>query len=556
MAYSPEESAAVRAQIAASGAAPAAEKPPSGPVSKPASGALRTGTAEYSSKEVAEARAALLAAQKAQVALAPTEPPPPAASAPVAAAPAPASATSARKVTMAYSPEESAAVRAQLVAAQGAKSSASQAVSAGAPAAQPARRASTVAYMESPITSTGFVVMSSRDEDPTPASPLSYRERAYFAGDHIDRSQLESLLGQELERVRAELEGRGRGQFVNLGVFDHMFQGKPLRPPIATLEWKDWRGEPVFTQSAEAQAEAQSWSGTSEGPVRSSFMPSSRSSQQLEPVRIPGAAALPTDAQPEPPAPVSAPVPSALATPNAGAPPGAAELPVEPAPAAPASADAARRAPSTAMYTPPPAQAPSAASGTPRGANESWPTTTAKRDATGDQDRRLAVAFEAVQDLYFMSSAAEGLDFAVRLLGELVPCEAVSGSVYDINTDEFRFVAASGPGADERRAQPVLSSAGLLSVAMHSGQEAYVVADAGNDPRFDAVADGRVGLIPRNLVYLSLHRGELWLGMLQMINRESPRGFSDGDVAVASYLAVQVAEFLQARRQLGGRKRG
>jgi hypothetical protein len=31
---------------------------------------------------------------------------------------------------------------------------------------------------------------------------------------------------------------------VNLAVFDHAFQGRPERRPIATLTWKDWRGEP------------------------------------------------------------------------------------------------------------------------------------------------------------------------------------------------------------------------------------------------------------------------------------------------------------------------
>jgi hypothetical protein len=545
MAYSPEESAAVRAQLAAAATAQHGAQPgagansanrPAANADKPAS-SLPTGTIEYSDQAAAEARAQLVAAQRAQAALAPTEPPPsavPAATAPL------------RKTTMAYSPEESAAARAQFVAAQAEARGRQVVVGAAAPQVTPAsKRSSTVAYLESPIVSGGLVVMSSRDEDPSPSSPLTYRERAYFAGDHVNQAELEDLLGRELDKLREALAECGRGQFVNLAVFDHMFQGKPQRGPIATLQWKDWRGAAVFAQHT--QPGSQAWASAGDEPVRSSFVPSSRSSQSLSPVspsvQVPPAAAVPREeAWPQQPPSVSAPPDE--------------ERPSAPAPIASPAAASPRQAPSAAMYTPSPVQAANAVVSTPRGANESWPATQTKRDATGDQDRRLAVAFEAVQDLYFLSSAAEGLDFAVKLLSELVPCEAVSGSVYDINTNEFRFVAATGPGAEQRRATPVPSSTGLLSVALHSGQEAYVVADAGNDPRFDALADGREGMMPRNLVYLSLHRGDLWLGMLQMINRESPRGFSDGDIAVASYLAVQVAEFLQARRQLGGRKRG
>jgi hypothetical protein len=39
--------------------------------------------------------------------------------------------------------------------------------------------------------------------------------------------------------------------------------------------------------------------------------------------------------------------------------------------------------------------------------------------------------------------------------------------------------------------------------------------------------------------------------MLQLINRRDPRGFSEGDLAVASYVAHQVTEFLRATRGLG-----
>jgi GAF domain-containing protein len=173
------------------------------------------------------------------------------------------------------------------------------------------------------------------------------------------------------------------------------------------------------------------------------------------------------------------------------------------------------------------------------------------RDPSGDLDKRLATAFEASQDLYFLATPAEGLDFAVKLLQELVPCEAISGCIYDINTDEFRFVAVSGVGAKERQAAAVPSTLGLFSAAVRCGLDSLVIRDITNEPRYDAVTDGRSGLTPRNMAFFALHKADHLLGMLQLINRIDPRGFGDGDLAVMSYVARQVTEFLRAKRGLG-----
>jgi hypothetical protein len=480
----------------ARGAHPAADSAATAPASAPAGKAPRKSTMAYSPEESANIRAQLLAAQPGATPVAapapqPSVPAQPAAPVPVASAPAaspmaaPAVAAAApRKSTMAYSPEESANIRAQLLAAQQA-----QAAPAAAPAASVQRRSSTVAYVESPFVGGALLALGSRSEEPTPQSPLTYRERTYFAHEQVDRARIEPLLRAELEKITIELAGRARGQFVSLAVFDHAFEGKPERPPIATLQWKDWRGAPVFWQGNQHSAPPMF---ASDEPVRTSFMPGPGSSAALAPVGVPVQVLSGPDARPAPVSP---------------------------------------------LYTP---QA--------RRPNDG-------REGTGEQDRRLALAFEAVQDLYFLGTVAEGLDFAVKLLSELVPSEAVAGFIYDINTDEFRCVAATGPGGDERRAVAIPSNVGLLAAAMHSGQDSFMVANAFGDPRMDPGVDGRVGVVTDNLAYLPLHKGEVWLGVLQLINREGQPKFSDGDLAVAGYLASQVLEFLQARRTVAPRRR-
>jgi hypothetical protein len=399
----------------------------------------------------------------------------------------------ARRQTMAYLPDEAAAVRAQLGTASA--SAAVRTTTSLASSAQDHLVQSEVPSM--------MITLGHRDEEPGPESPLTYRERSYFWQPPAKREEVERALRAELITLRKSLGDRQRGQYINLAVFDHAFEDKPTKAPVATLQWKDWRGEPVFAWLAEPAA-AQWTAPQADQPVANSFYP------------------VPPSAAPAPASSASAVAASAVA---------ASAVPSAPAPPPERATQPTRRQ----ALTPVP------------------DNQQGKRDNTGEQDLRLAVAFEAAQDLYFLSTPADGLDFAVKLLGELVPAEAVSGCIYDINTDEFRFVALSGTGAAERRAAAVRGNAGLFAVAARSGLDTLIVPDVATEPRYDPEADGRSGLLASNMAFFVLHRGGQLFGMLQIINREGPKGFREGDLAVGGYIANQVTAFLREKRGLGGR---
>ncbi len=449
----------------------------------------RATTMAYSPEESAAIRAQLVAA---------AQPAKPGTSGPARLAPAPAAPPAAMMPAPAPFPQPATRIQAPAAmpaAAQAAPAQrplltplASAAAMPGAPPAPATWRSATVAYMPNPTGSaTGsatLVALSERDEEPSAASPLRYRERGYFSPSITDAASAEGALLSELSNLRAKLNPAQRGVFISLALFDYYFQGKPTRGPVATLQWKDWRGEPVFAwNTAKAAAAFPTAAGE---PVRTSFVPDASAA----------------------------------------------------APAVPA-------APPVVVV----GRAPTASAPTPmRKASDSWPAAPGGREATGEQDRRLAIAFEAVQDLYFLASAAEGMDFAVKLLSELVPSQAVTGCIYDINTDELRFVALTGPGAEERRADAIPSAAGLIGTAAHSGQESMLIADVMNEPRFDPAADGRVGLDSRNMLLLSLHKEDNMLGVIQLINRVKRGPFSEADASVCAYVTGQLAEFLQSKR--------
>lgn len=158
---------------------------------------------------------------------------------------------------------------------------------------------------------------------------------------------------------------------------------------------------------------------------------------------------------------------------------------------------------------------------------------------------RLAVAFEACHDLLFLKNRAEALEFAVHLLEELVPSQATAAFLLDINTDEFRVVAARGVGARERKGQALPSSAGLLAAASGLAEHAVLVlADAAADPRYDENIDGVPGLDVRGLLYRPLiHRGRMF-GVLQLANGVSENMFSEADCEVVDYVTQQLSAFV------------
>jgi hypothetical protein len=149
---------------------------------------------------------------------------------------------------------------------------------------------------------------------------------------------------------------------------------------------------------------------------------------------------------------------------------------------------------------------------------------------------RLGAAFEACHDLLFLKNRAEALEFAVHLLEELVPCEATAAFLLDVNTDEFRIVAARGTGARSRQGQAFPSSSGLLGAASSL--------DAAADPRFDENVDGVPGMDTRALLYRPLiHKGRLF-GLLQLAKGITGNMFSEADCEVVDYITQQLSIFV------------
>jgi GAF domain-containing protein len=132
----------------------------------------------------------------------------------------------------------------------------------------------------------------------------------------------------------------------------------------------------------------------------------------------------------------------------------------------------------------------------------------------------------------------------------MVPSEAISACLYDINTDELRFVALSGPGAAGLQGRAIPRASGLFSQAARLEHHASLFKDVFVEPAYDPDVDSRPGLDARNILLRPIVHEHQLLGMLQLINRRGKLEFTPDDAHLVSYVAERLAEFVHnVRRQ-------
>ncbi|MEZ4309299.1 MAG: GAF domain-containing protein [Polyangiaceae bacterium] len=203
------------------------------------------------------------------------------------------------------------------------------------------------------VTLPAYETISSREEDPSAASPLTYREHVYAVAPDTDDIAIERLLHDRFEALRESLLSVPAGRYVNLAIFDHTFTGKPTRRPRATLAWKDWRGAPDirFPSSERASLSPPSFGA-----------PTSISQTIPQPSVPPSTLAAATEPVPTPMASTE-PAPARTAEPS--------RQPAASASTAPGSAAASKAAASTTLPT---AAGPTAAGPTAAGPTAAGPT--------------------------------------------------------------------------------------------------------------------------------------------------------------------------------------
>lgn len=429
-----------------------------------------------------------------------------------------------------------------------------------------------------PGATAAFEVFRSREEAPSNDNPIAYRELALATSQALTREAAELLILSAFDEAKRTLPTAG-GRYLQIALFDHRFEKRPERAPLATLSWKDWKGEPVvefpaFTDvSVDVRAPLVPTPSTR--PPGWDVGPSVAPAPILA-IGVPRGAEVHTGPSiaPAPMIPVAAPVPRDLDAPAASdaapesepialvvearvrvsdgalapavAPevaPAAAEpqLVTEPQ-VAPAPADVTERAPQTGDRSTPVME-------TPRqqvvGAISTIPPSSFGTRRDPDEDL-IGELFERLHELHFMPDLVSGASFVLKTLRDLLPCEGTLIHVFDIDRSEFAVVRAYGPNAAETLLFRTPGTDPLMSEVMrHNG--ALSIADVTADTRFANGAMARLGVSPRSVLCGAARQGGRYLGMIELANPSGGTPFQENEQSALEYLCAQFAELVANR---------
>lgn len=363
-------------------------------------------------------------------------------------------------------------------------------------------------------------VLFRREEEPSQNSPLTYREYVYLIPPGTSETGAADVLRAELNLVLEGLAGKKTSKFVQLAAYDTRFEGKPTTPPLATLTWKDWRGEVLV-----AFPRSQSRSGSPDA------LPSSASAATA--VEIPPAPKAPYEFKPQ-----------ALGVPLEPAPAVVAPVaPVAPAPEQPAldATPAPSSEKTSARFGPPSSQ---------RGLT---PGSTSRVRSTGDGkrtrlrgDELITALFEEMHDLHFLKDALEGGEFCLSLAMDAIPSKLGLVHFYDVNRRQFVVARSRGTGADTLLLHKVTEGDPALSAAARN-KRAVVW---GTEPAPEGVVElarfKTVAPVASVMVAPIMLAGRV-LGAIELVNPIEGPPFTDEEGNALSYISEQFSNFISSR---------
>ncbi|MEI9941222.1 MAG: hypothetical protein WDO69_28725 [Pseudomonadota bacterium] len=154
--------------------------------------------------------------------------------------------------------------------------------------------------------------------------------------------------------------------------------------------------------------------------------------------------------------------------------------------------------------------------------------------------------FEIMHELSFARDVAEGSEFVLSVLNELLPCEGVLIHVFDINTGHFVVVRAKGPGANAVLLQRMSDQDPLVRSVMRS-THALSVKNASDDARFTGPRWRALGVAPRAALCGGAQLSGRYLGLIEVANPYGDIPFHQSELNALDYICEQFAAFLSKR---------
>lgn len=165
-------------------------------------------------------------------------------------------------------------------------------------------------------------------------------------------------------------------------------------------------------------------------------------------------------------------------------------------------------------------------------------------------EEAMMQAFEQIHELYGCPDATSAARFALDLSCRLVRCRGGICGLVAQDCYEIEIVCASGEVDEAAIPRRLPMSSSLLGHAVRTGENVYA-SNPAQDPMFDPEYDA---LVPNmeNAVSVPLHREGYTMGALELVGSPRLSGFVAAETNVVAYIAMALAEFLEARQNATG----
>ena len=333
-----------------------------------------------------------------------------------------------------------------------------------------------------------------RAYEPSVDSPVLHRELAFFVDSQESDAELEEHLEAELSAIQASWHERDVSHFVQLALFDHVFDAEPISPPLATLSWKAWQGQKEI------------WV---RGVCRSGAAPS-----DLDAVadRIAGEGDDGAEAEPIPL--VSRPPPK-----GSGAPPAGGE--------APDSRTSWQSPTESGRYS------------VPDGDDELSPPIS-QRVLAGEE--LIGALFERMHELLYLPDIVAGAEYVLRTVEELIPCAGALVHIFDINAKNFVVLRALGPYHRQVLLAPTAGTGSHLARALR--HQTAIELGPDSPGAIDQTIWKTLGLQIEFLLCSPVHQNRRYLGAIELGRAAGAEKFNPGQVNALAYICEQFAEFI------------
>jgi signal transduction protein with GAF and PtsI domain len=160
-------------------------------------------------------------------------------------------------------------------------------------------------------------------------------------------------------------------------------------------------------------------------------------------------------------------------------------------------------------------------------------------------EEQLADLFLEVSEVHDKGRLEDALGFLLDLAMRTIGCEAGSVFTTDLGAQDLGFAVVRGPTADKLKQLGLRVPMGVGIVGFCAQENVCLaVSDAQKDPRFYRAVSEAIGYETRSLLCAPISRQGSVLGALEVLNKQGGRPFTQGDLAVLSYLAAQAAEVM------------